>query len=74
MENVEQRVREVITDVVTLPKDVELSFELSRLGMDSLDVVEIVQNLEEEFDVKIDDAVAPQWKTLGDVVSFVESL
>jgi acyl carrier protein len=70
-ENVQERVKEVIHDVVSLPKDVAMDFRLSYLGMDSLDVVEIVQNLEEEFGVKIEDADAPKWKTLGDVCELI---
>ena len=73
-ENVTDRVKAVINEVVTLPKDVTMDYELSRLNMDSLDVVEIVQDLEEEFNLKIEDTAPTNWKTLGDVVMYIESL
>ena len=73
-ENVADRVKAVINEVVTLPKDVTMDYELSRLNMDSLDVVEIVQDLEEEFNLKIEDTAPTNWKTLGDVVMYIESL
>ncbi len=44
------------------------------LGVDSLDVVEIVMALEEFFNVEIDDDKVLQFNTIGDVVSYIESL
>ncbi len=44
------------------------------LGADSLDVVEMIMSLEEEFDIEVPDEAAQEMKTVGDVVRFVESL
>jgi acyl carrier protein len=41
------------------------------LGADSLDTVELVMEMEEEFDVKIQDDEAEQLKTVQSVVDFV---
>jgi acyl carrier protein len=43
------------------------------LGADSLDCVELVMLVEEEFDIEIADEDAENWKTVQDVVSYVES-
>lgn len=43
------------------------------LGADSLDVVELVMSIEEEFSVTIPDDVAEKMKTVGDVVSYIKS-
>ena len=43
------------------------------LGADSLDTVELVMALEEEFEVEIPDEDAENIKTVGDVVSYIES-
>lgn len=43
------------------------------LGADSLDSVELVMGLEDEFEVSIPDDVAAKLDTVGDVVSFLES-
>lgn len=44
------------------------------LGVDSLDMAELVMAIEEEFDIKIEDEEAPQFKTIGQVVSFIEKM
>lgn len=44
------------------------------LGADSLDLVELIMAMEEEFDVKIDDEAANKIKTVQNAVDFVESL
>ena len=42
------------------------------LGADSLDIVDLVMTLEEEFDTEITDEMIEDMKTVGDVVKFVE--
>ncbi|MCL2054727.1 MAG: acyl carrier protein [Oscillospiraceae bacterium] len=42
------------------------------LGADSLDVVDLVMTLEEEFDVEIPDEAVEGIKTVGDIVKFIE--
>ena len=42
------------------------------LGADSLDVVELVMGLEEEFDVEIPDQDAEKIATVGDAVAYIE--
>lgn len=43
------------------------------LGADSLDVVELVMALEEEFDVEIPDEEAEKIKSVGDIFSYMET-
>lgn len=43
------------------------------LGADSLDLVEILMSLEDEFGVSIPDEAIPQIKTIKDIVDFIES-
>lgn len=42
------------------------------LGADSLDVVDLVMSLEEEFDVEIPDEAVESIKTVGDIVKYIE--
>ena len=49
----------------------EASF-LDDLGADSLDIVELVMALEEEFDIEIPDADAEKVVTVGDVVDYIK--
>ena len=43
------------------------------LGADSLDLVEVLMSLEEEFSVSIPDEAIPEIKTIKDVVAFIEN-
>ena len=43
------------------------------LGADSLDVVDLVMSLEEEFDVEIPDEDVENLKSVGDIVKYIES-
>lgn len=43
------------------------------LGADSLDVVDLVMSLEEEFDVEIPDEDVEGMKTVGDIVKYIEA-
>ena len=43
------------------------------LGADSLDIVDMVMSLEEEFDIEIPDEEIESMKTVGDIVKFIES-
>ena len=44
------------------------------LNADSLDIVEIIMSVEEEFGIQIDDEDALGFKTVGDVVGYIEKL
>ena len=43
------------------------------LGADSLDTVELIMELEKEFDITIPDAETEKIQTVGDAVSFIEA-
>lgn len=43
------------------------------LGADSLDVVDLIMSLEEEFDVEIPDEDVENMKTVGDIVKYIEA-
>jgi acyl carrier protein len=67
------RIRRVVSEQLTLdPGDVRLesSFQ-DDLGADSLDLVEIMMGLEEEFTIKIDDEVSQSIKTVQEAVDFI---
>ncbi len=44
------------------------------LNADSIELVELVMSIEDEFDVQIEDEVLSRMKTVGDVLDYVEEL
>ncbi len=76
MANVADRVKEIIVDQLGVnPEQVtpEAKF-IEDLGADSLDTVELVMALEEEFGTEIPDEEAEKLKTVGDAIKYVETL
>lgn len=72
---VEERVREVAEDIVSLPEDFTRDSLLADLNLDSLDITELVMELEEEFadqDLNVDDDAVQEWETFGDLVEYIE--
>lgn len=70
-----ERVTKIIVDRLGVeePKvELEASFR-DDLGADSLDVVELVMELEDEFDMEISDDDAEKIATVGDVVDYIKS-
>ncbi len=75
MSTVFERVTKVVVDRLGVDES-EIKMEASfreDLGADSLDVVELVMELEDEFDTEISDDDAEKIATVGDAVSFIET-
>ena len=71
----EDRVREIIAKELEVdPKQIspEAKF-IEDLGADSLDIVELVMALEEEFGIDIPDEDADKLKTVGDAMNYLKS-
>ena len=57
-------------------EDKEITMETSLmkdLEADSLDAVEIIMALEDEFDIEIPDTEAEKFQSIGDIVRFIEA-
>lgn len=70
-----EKVKEIIANqlsvkVDTLKDETNIAEEL---GADSLDVVEILMSLEDEFGVSIPDEAIPKIKTIKDIVEFIDT-
>ena len=75
MSTVFERVSKVVVDRLGVDEG-EVKLEASfrdDLGADSLDVVELVMELEDEFDMEISDEDAENISTVGNAVSYIES-
>lgn len=69
------KIREIIIEQLGLDEDVDITMETSLMGdleADSLDAVEIIMAIEDEFDVEIPDEDAEEFKNIGDIVRYVE--
>ncbi len=72
--SVEQRVIEIVCEHLAVSKE-----QVSRatnfvddIGADSLDIVELIMELEEEFDIQIPDDQAEKIKTVGEAIDYIE--
>ena len=71
---IEDKVKEIIVEQLGVNADQvtsEASF-IEDLGADSLDTVELVMELEEEFDINIPDESAEKIQTVGEAISHIE--
>jgi acyl carrier protein len=73
-QTIEQRVRKIIVDQLSVNADQvtpEAKF-IEDLGADSLDTVELVMALEEEFGIEVPDEQAEKLQSVGDVIKYIE--
>lgn len=68
------KVKEIINDTLSCGEDIITmdAVLIDDLGADSLDIVELVMALEEEFDLEIPDSDAEKVVTVGDVVEYIK--
>ncbi len=73
--NTFERVRKVLVEQIDVSEDevVPSASIVDDLKADSLDVVEIIMGLEEEFDIEIPDDEAEKIKTVQDIIDHVET-
>ncbi len=70
-----EKVRDIIVEQLGVETDevtLESSF-IDDLGADSLDIVELIMALEEEFDMEIPDEEAEKVTTVADVVNYIKN-
>ena len=73
-EEIFEKVKEIVIEqlgVTEASVAMEASF-IDDLGADSLDIVELIMALEEEFDLEIPDSDAEKVVTVGDVVDYIK--
>ena len=67
-----EKIQEMMIESLSLEKDdIKLDSTFKSLEIDSLDVFELVTELEEEFDIEIDDA--ENLKSVQDLVTYIEA-
>ncbi len=73
MSNIEERVKKIVAEQLGVKEDIanDASF-VDDLGADSLDTVELVMALEEEFECEIPDEEAEKITTVQQAIDYVE--
>lgn len=74
-EEIFEKVKEVIKEQLDVEDEkivMEASF-IEDLGADSLDIVELIMNLEDKFEIEIEDQEAEKLSTVEDVVNFIKN-
>lgn len=75
MEGILERVKEVISEQLGIEDVDSITMDttfIDDLGADSLDIVELIMALEEEFDMEIPEADAEKIISVGDVVEYIQ--
>ncbi|MDD3579582.1 MAG: acyl carrier protein [Desulfobacca sp.] len=75
MASIEERIVELITNQLGVEKSEvvpEATF-VDDLGADSLDLVELIMAMEEEFDLEIADEEAEKLRTVQDVINYIKA-
>jgi len=70
-----EKIRAVISDQLSIPED-KITLKTSLLndiGADSLDIFQIISNLEDEFGMEFPSDVAADMKTVGDAVEYINA-
>ena len=69
-----EKVKKIIVDQLDIEEGTITmdSVIIEDLGADSLDVVDIIMSIEEEFDMEIPDEKVENIKTIGDIVKYIE--
>ena len=72
---VEERVIEIVCENLAVNKEqvTRSTNFIEDIGADSLDIVEFVMELEEEFDIQIPDDQAEKIKTVGEAVDYIDN-
>lgn len=72
--NTIDKVKDIIAKQLSVkPEEIKNDSNIAEeLGADSLDLVEILMSLEDEFGISIPDEAIPQIKTINNVVAFIE--
>lgn len=68
------KIKEIIIDQLSVEEDV-VTLEANiqdDLGADSLDIVDLIQTIEDEYDLSIPDEAVENIKTVGDIVAYVD--
>ena len=71
-----EKIRAILSEQLDVEED-EITMESNiaeDLGADSLDVVDLIMSIEDEFEIEVPDDQVENIKTVGDVVNYIENM
>lgn len=71
-----EKIKEIIIDQLSLDPSTSIEMDTDLrddLNADSLDAVEIIMTIEEDFDIKVQDEDIEDIRTIGDIISYIEN-
>jgi len=73
VESVEEKMKDIVARIVRVDKGlIRREGTFKDINADSLDIVQVLLNVEETFDIEIPDEDAEQFQNFGDFVDYVE--
>ncbi len=68
-----EKIKQIISSQFNVKEDeITVDTKMEDLDADSLDIVEFIMAVEEEFDITVDEAAAQNFTTVGDVLNYVK--
>ena len=70
-----EKIKEIIVDKLNIDDDsiIDLDTDLMEdLNADSLDAVEIIMDIEDEFDIEVDEDEVENIRTIADIINYIE--
>ena len=69
-----KKIRDIVAEQLSVdPETITMDTRFDELNADSLDVVEVIMTLEQEFDIQIPDEEAEKIKDIGAVVDYISN-
>ncbi|MBP5550616.1 MAG: acyl carrier protein [Bacilli bacterium] len=72
-----EEIKKIIAQELNIKDESKITMDaklIDDLGADSLDAVELIMAVEEQYNIKISDEVAQSIQTVGDIVRYAESI
>lgn len=70
-----ERIKEIIVDKLNIDDDAFITLEtdlMEDLNADSLDAVEIIMDIEDEFDITVEEDHVEKIRTIADIINYIE--
>lgn len=75
MYNLEKKIKSIVSKKLNINPNIikKNSFFIEELGADSLDIIELIMTLEEEFNIEITDEKSKNIKNIKDVINYIKN-